>query len=256
MTMARVTDEVMAAAHSRIYAFLACAFADPDGTTLARLRQAAPVAAEALAIIGGTESRAALAAYCDAIEPLGDDDLAGSHHLVFGHGISGDCPPYEGEYGQPHIFQKTQALADNAGFFEAFGLAPATGFADRLDHIAVELEFLHVLAVKEAYALGRGHGAEQIAIVRDATRKYLNEHLGRWAPAFAARMEAKAHDSPYGALARLLAAFVADEKRAWDIAPVPTDLLPVAPQDDDGPTDCDGCATAAAGFATALRGEP
>ena len=254
--MTRVTDAVMATAHSQVYAFLARALSDPDSTTLAGLRQAAPIVAEALAIIGGTESRAAFAELSSAIERLGDDGIAAAHHLVFGHGVSGDCPPYEGEYGQPHIFQKTQTLADNAGFIEAFGLTPAAGFADRLDHIAVELEFLHVLAAKEAHGLAHGHGAERIAIVRDATRRYLNEHLGCWAPTFAARMEAKAQNGPYAALARLLAAFVADEKRMWDIAPAPADWVPTAPQGDDGPAGCEGCATAAAGIAAATRGGP
>jgi TorA maturation chaperone TorD len=253
--MTNVTEVMEATAHSQVYAFLAQAFADPDATTLAWLKQALPTAETALATIGGTKSRAALAAFCSEIDDLDKYILAAAHHRVFGHGVSGDCPPYEGEYGHPHIFQKTQSLADNAGFLEAFGLAPAPGLTDRLDHIAVELEFLHVLAAKEAYALAHGHGEERLAIVRDATRKYLKDHLGRWAPAFAARLESKAQDGPYAALARLLAAFIAEETLALDVVPVPAAAAPLAPQLDDELAICDGCAAASV-FNPAMRGEP
>ncbi len=253
--MTNVTNVMRATAHSQVYAFLAQGFADPNAATLAWLRQAVHTAETALAMIGGTESRMALAALHREIDGLDGDGLFAAHHRVFGHGVSGDCPPYEGEYGHPHIFQKTQSLADNAGFLLAFGLAPAPGLTDRLDHIAVELEFLHVLAAKEAYALAQGHGEERLAIVRDAMRKYFGQHLGRWAPAFAARLESKAQGGPYAALARLLAAFVEEEMRALDVAPVPATAGPVAPQSDDEPAVCDGCAVATV-FNPAMRGAP
>ncbi len=253
--MTIVTDVMGAKARSQVYAFLAQAFADPDAATLTWLKQALPTAEAALATISGTESCAALAAVRSEIDGLDEDELAAAHHRVFGHGVSGDCPPYEGEYGHPHIFQKTQSLADNAGFLEAFGLASAPGLTDRLDHIAVELEFLHVLAAKEAYGLAHGHGEERLAIVRDATQKYLRDHLGRWAPAFAVRLESKAQDGPYAALARLLTAFIEEETLALDAAPVPAAAALLVPQPDDDPAICNGCAAASV-FNPAMRGEP
>ena len=106
--MTAVTDVMRAGARSHVYAFLAQAYADPDAATLAWLKQTLPTAEAALATIGGTESRAALAAVCSEIGGLDEDELAAAHHRIFGHGVSGDCPPYEGEYGHAHIFQKTQ----------------------------------------------------------------------------------------------------------------------------------------------------
>lgn len=250
----KMVDGTEALARSQVYAFLAQAFADPDHGTLAWLKQAVPATETALTMIGGTESRAAFVAVHSEIDGLDEPALAAAHLGVFGHGVSGDCPPYEGEYGHPHIFQKTQNLADNAGFLAAFGLAPASGVADRLDHIAIELEFLHVLAAKQAYAIARRHGEERLAIVRDATRNYLRDHLGRWAPAFAARLESKAQAGLYAALARLLAVFVAEEMRGLGVTPIATDMAPLEPQDEDGPAACQGC-TAAAAFDTAVRGE-
>lgn len=251
--MTIVTAIIGAKARSLVYAFLTQAFADPDATTLAWLKETLPTAETALATIGGTESRAALAAFSGEIDGLDEGQFAAAHHRVFGYGVSGDCPPYEGEYGHPHIFQKTQSLADNVGFLEAFGLAPAPGFADRLDHIAVELEFLHVLAAKEAYALAHNHSEEQLMIVRDATRAYLTNHLGRWAPAFAARLRSKAQDGPYAALARLLGAFIAEETQALDVAPVLAASFASPP--DDGSAICEGCAAASV-FNPAMQGEP
>jgi TorA maturation chaperone TorD len=58
-------------------------------------------------------------------------------------------------------------LADVAGFYAAFELTPATARPDMEDHIAAELEFMSVLALKEAYA-----GAEELpgglTVTRDA----------------------------------------------------------------------------------------
>ncbi|KAB2849724.1 MAG: molecular chaperone TorD family protein [Hyphomicrobiaceae bacterium] len=252
--MTEMAAATAAAARSQAYAFLALAFADPDQQTQALLREMLPATDAALASVGSGQSRPALAAVGAELNALQEGELAAAHRRVFGLLVSGDCPPCEGEYGNAHIFQKTQSMADNAGFLRAFGLEPAPGFADRLDHISVELEFLHVLAAKEAYALARGHGEEQVAIVRDAARSYLKDHLGLWAPTFAARLEAKAEDGPYAALARLLAAFIAEEASTLGVALAPLQLRPVS-QSGDERSDCEGCAAATA-VNPVIRGEP
>ncbi len=238
--MTELPEAAEAAARSRVYAFLAEAFADPDPATLVRLREALPATEAALGLIGATESAAALAALGSEIGNLGESELADAHSCVFGLGVSGDCPPYEGEYGHAHIFQKTQCLADGAGFLRAFGLAASPAFKDRLDHISVELEFLHVLAAKETYALAQGHGEERLSIVRDAERKYLERHFGRWAPLFAARLESKAQSGPYAALARLLAAFVTEEMRALEVVPLAAGADMLDPQLEE-PAACEAC---------------
>ena len=244
-----------ATARSQIYAFLAQAFAEPDAASHAGLQAMLGAAEAALAVLDAAESRAAFAEVRAELERVDASERAAAHHRIFGHLVSGDCPPYESEYGNSHIFQKTHCLADHAGFLEAFGLAPAPGFADRLDHIAIELEFLHVLAAKEAYALAHGHGEERLTIVREAARKYVQDHVGRWVPAFAVRLEAKAQEGPYAALARLLAAFIAEETRELGITPVAASALAPEPQPDDGTAGCEGCLTGAE-LGPAMRGEP
>lgn len=253
--MSNETAIARATGRSRVYAFLAQALADPASTRGADLEQALLAAESALEILGETRSRAALVAVRRALEDLDEDELLAAYQRVFGHLVSGDCPPYEGEYGNAHIFQKSQCLADTAGFYQAFGLTLAPDLAERADHITVELEFLHVLAAKEAYALAQNHGSDRLAIVRDAIRRYLQDHLARWVPAFAARLESKANDGFYAALARLLSAFVAEEALRFGVTPGPATIVSGEMQGDDAPAGCEGCSVGAIPI-PAMRGEP
>ncbi len=150
-----------------------------------------------------------------------------------------DCPPYETQYGAAHIFMQTSELADIAGFYRACGLgAPER---ERVDHLAVELEFLGFLAGKEAHAraAGRGDRAEEC---RTMSAAFFRDHLGRWAPAFARRFASR---DP--ALSRSLGELLAREREDLGLsadAPPLVDLVPVAePAAEDlscgGGTPCD-----------------
>lgn len=113
------------------------------------------------------------------LEALESDYIA-----AFGHALSRECPPYETEYAGEHLFYQTQQLADIGGFYRAFGLDVADTAHERLDHIAVELEFLHLITAREAHAL-HTRDAENAHLCREAQRMFLQDHLGRWAPYFA-----------------------------------------------------------------------
>ena len=145
--------------------------------------------------------------------------LERAYTQCFGHAVSKDCSPCEAEYGQAHIFQKTHTLADVAGFYRAFGLDLAADSHERVDHISVELEFMHFLCLKEAYALAKNHPHEQLALCREAQSKFLRDHVCRWAFGFAHRVCAKASDTLYQGLGQLLAAFLAAELRALGMKP-------------------------------------
>ena len=138
------------------------------------------------------------------------EDMQTEHRGIFGHTISKECPPYETEYGNPHIFQQTQEMGDISGFYRAFGLERSEEAKDRLDHISVELEFMYFLTYKAAYALEH-HGAEQVEICQEAQRKFLQEHLSRWAPLFVRRLGEKAERGFYQELAVLTGDFLAFE---------------------------------------------
>jgi hypothetical protein len=86
-------------------------------------------------------------------------------------------------------------MGDIAGFYRAFGVELSKDIHERMDHLSVELEFMHFLAYKESYA--RCHdGAEKIQIVVDAQKKFVKDHIGRWVPLFA-RMLVKKADSGF-----------------------------------------------------------
>ena len=101
---------------------------------------------------------------------------------IFGHTVKGDCPPHELEYGElkaDRLFQPHR-LADIAAFYNAFGLEVIGD--ERVDHIAMECEFYAVLCAKEEVA------GEQVEFCRETQRKFLQEHLARWIPAFCRRV--------------------------------------------------------------------
>jgi DMSO reductase family type II enzyme chaperone len=136
--------------------------------------------------------------------------LQAEHRRVFG--LTGSqC--YETECGLPHEFRQSQEMADIAGFYRAFGFNIGGKVRERPDHISAELEFMHILTLKEAYAAEKGV-AERVEICVEAQRKFLQEHLGQWLGLLAESLARSAEEGPYLSLARFAAAFVeADAKR-------------------------------------------
>lgn len=132
-------------------------------------------------------------------------DLQSEHRRVFSNVITLDCPPYETLFGNDHVFGQAHVMGDIAGFYKAFGVELSRDVHERMDHLSVELEFMHFLAYKESYA--RCHdGSDKTQIVVDAQKKFVKEHIGRWVPLFA-KMLAKKADS---GLFRYIADFTAD----------------------------------------------
>jgi TorA maturation chaperone TorD len=83
-------------------------------------------------------------------------------------------------------------------------IAPET---ERVDHISAELEFMHLLAVKEAFAEVQ-ENLEGAEICRDAARLFLQDHLGRWYPKFCSRLREAAAGPVYVAAGQLLESFL------------------------------------------------
>jgi DMSO reductase family type II enzyme chaperone len=161
---------------------------------------------------------------------------------AFGHAARGPCPLNEIEYGelkadpliQPH------RLADLAAFYRAFNLEPAPDAHERMDHICFELEFMAVLAMKEAYALEHKHNQEQLEACHHAQKDFLREHLGRWTPAFTRRLSASAGSGTLGALARFTQEFIEAECKRFKVNPGSEDLL-LRPVDERSESLCDSC---------------
>lgn len=204
-------DRRPATARAALFRFLALAFSDPRPGSIAILKRDWPLTEVALGDLGlGRED-------CVGIVALDDAGLRRAHLAVFGHAISKDYPPYGAEYGQAHIFEKTQTLADVAGFYRAFGLELSEKVRDRPDHLALELEFMEFLCLKQVLAEGRTENPEQVTLCRDAQRAFLEAHLGIWAFSFAHRLGGRATAGPFADCARLLERFLTQELAAMGI---------------------------------------
>ncbi len=199
-----------------VYAFLARALAYPDATHRAALE------AEILPVLGGLRPvdeavATALVAAIQATEaPL--EDLRRAYGELFPPVGSSDCAAYEAPYRTRDLFQETEILADVAGFYRAHGLAVGGREHERPDHIAVELEFMAVVARKEAHALaelGRG----EVEICRSTQDAFLRDHLGGWGRAFGARLQRRATHPCYRATGELLDVWLASDMNARRIIP-------------------------------------
>ncbi len=122
--------------------------------------------------------------------------------------VATDCPPYEMYVSGSHIFQQTQDLADISGFYRAFGLEVSKDdTANRWDHIAVQLEFLHFLTYKQAFAI-ENHSDEEQQTCLMAKKKFLSTHIGRWIQAFSRAVEKKSPAGFYRQVTKLANDFV------------------------------------------------
>lgn len=176
------------------------------------------------------------------LDPSSYEDFAAAYLACFGHTVRGDCPMNEIEYGDikaDPLFQPHR-LSDLGAFFAAFGLELVPDPGQRIDHISIELEFMSVLAAKEAYAIEHQFDEDHIDLLRDAQKKFMREHLGRWTPAFARRLARMAQGTGLGALACFLGEFVRLECARWNLAPGSEDLL-LRPVDDAAERLCDSC---------------
>jgi len=147
-------------------------------------------------------------------------DLQDEHRRVFSNVITLDCPPYETLFGNDHVFAQAHVMGDIAGFYKAFGVELSRDVHERMDHLSVELEFMHFVAYKESYA--RCHdGAEKTRIVIDAQKKFVKDHIGRWVPLFSKMLVRKADYGFYRFIADLTADWMDFEVAFLGVTPQP-----------------------------------
>ncbi|MEE9298765.1 MAG: molecular chaperone TorD family protein [Acidimicrobiia bacterium] len=231
--MKRATAEERALARASMYRLLSLAFSYPTKDVHAQLEGALEVARVGATLVSD-EIAAGVKALERALAGTGARDLERSHQTVFTLSYSEDCPPYETAFSASHVFQQTQHQADVSGFYRAFGVRPD---GDRPDHLAVELEFAYLLALKEARAREEGDRSG-LDTTRAAHRTFLREHLARWAPLIAGRVVLAGGRDWHTAAGRLLAEFIGWEERFLRIGRVDRYRDEPAPPE---PTEADGC---------------
>ena len=120
--------------------------------------------------------------------------------------------PYESEHCKGHEFSKAHIMADIMGFYRAFGVLPD---CERCDHVATQLEFMHLLTIKEAHAARAGE-EDHARLCRDARRGFFTEHVANWSEPLAAELRGAAGSRRtsgfYQHLIDLFEVFVESEK--------------------------------------------
>lgn len=233
---------------SALYRLLSLACAYPSDDRIRALREEALPAAGIGAGVIDSELGRCLETLASLLSSLPLEELQSQYHRTFGHVSFADCPAYESAFGNANLFQQVQVMADVAGFYRAFGFTVSDSYRERVDHLAVELEFMHVLTYKEAFARVH-HGRDKVAICRRGQRRFWRQHLGRWLPAFTRLLGAKAEGGVYLALARLLEAFGEAEAKALGTASLAAPLKPgegASGLDGGCPWTDDGCPIAPA----------
>lgn len=221
---------------ARVYRALALLFREPDGESIAEasqrdlpeLRESLQRITKDVGLIG--EARA----LCDLLEGIDLGRLRHAHHGAFDESSGIRCAPTEMDQldGAPQLeLTRTFELADVAGFYKAFGVeVEPEGL--RADHVVTELEFMHLLAVKEAVALQEEGEGEHAQICRDASRAFLRDHLVRWAPRLGGLLAEANGDPVYAAAGRLLNGFVSFDALAIDADGAPVHVVEPALHDE------------------------
>jgi TorA maturation chaperone TorD len=224
------TQLVEATGRLAVYSLLSAGLAFPDHARLGVLGSRLVPAVAALLLPVSLED--VFASVSKSVP--GDLDVAREHHMaLFPPIASQDAPGYETGYRGDGIFQQAALIADVSGFYRAHGLRAGGSERERPDHVTVELEFMAVLARKEALALRDG-AEENVSVCRESAVSFLRDHLGCWAPAFGRRASAVTRSPWLGALGEMLALWVEADMKALDVQPaeVVEGPLPQEPPDD------------------------
>jgi nitrate reductase assembly molybdenum cofactor insertion protein NarJ len=151
-------------------------------------------------------------------------DLQSEYIAIFDNGRESN-PIYETEYDRRRAMAKGNELSDIAGFYKAFGfeLDASLDGMEMLDHAGIEFEFYALMLMKQVH-LEEANDAVGIEIVRDAGKKFLKSHLGRFIGSIARRpgVEASAF---YGGVFKWCAQLVAGECKRLELEVIPADWV-------------------------------
>ncbi len=126
------------------------------------------------------------------------------------------CPLFESAYHEGDVAPAGWVRAELDRSYARAGLELSSDIADPVDHVALELEFMALLAGREAQAWEQrsaaGDAATTTAWLLEQQRNFLDEHLCVWFPALTARLAAEDESSEYAALSRLANAFLIHDR--------------------------------------------
>ena len=205
-------EDLLAA--SQVYQFLSTCLLEPNKKALEMLNNEEYMAEvkSCISVSGNSEMLEAFELLQKALKGNDVENLEWGYRATFGGAtVAMDCPPYEMYYSGSQIWQQTQDLADISGMYKAYGIQmEEDSTTSRWDHVAVQLEFLHFLTYKLAYAI-ENHSEEEQESCRSGKKKFLYAHIGRWIKAFSTSVVKKTPEDFYRQAATLATVFVHKE---------------------------------------------
>jgi len=178
-----------------IYKLLSLALQWPDEQWMSTMRHALQMEHDMLPVLGDAFTELALV-------PL--EHIQAEYTNLFMNGFpTTPCPPYESHYCKSETVWEEVVV-----FYRRWGL---TSKREQPEHIAVELEFMHVLLS----ALETATDEEERSEVQVAVEAFGSKHLGRWAERFARDLVTHARLAFYRILGEVLAEFVQLERMRW-----------------------------------------
>ena len=204
-------------ARSVIYRLLSLGFLYPTSDLVATLRDEAGKTDKDAGMYGQWATRLTKV-FEDEVDQISISGLESAYARLFEASVQTPCPPYESQYGSINTFGMSRQLADVAGFYRAFGLKLSNTNKEMPDHISAEMEFMHILTLKEAHATMKGW-SDKISLTRDAQKKFLQYHLGRWTSAICTAIQKSADVKFYRELADITNSHIEREVSMFKITP-------------------------------------
>jgi putative dimethyl sulfoxide reductase chaperone len=173
--------------------------------------------AEALAAVAaGLPYAADFSALAGSAWSVGD--FAREYGALFEVGEDGPPVPIREELARPEGWSAKQELVR---FYDFFGYPLHPGQQWAPDHLSVELEFMHLLAFREAEA----RDEDEATTFACAQRDFLERHLSSWVPGRVTSVLAAARCAALRALFADLGAWL-ERDRAWRRATLPEEKRP------------------------------
>ena len=145
-------------------------------------------------------------------------DLARDYVRSFiGHGVNGHSAayPFESVHTSERRLLMQEARAEVLAIYRANNLKKDPSWKDCEDHIALELEFMQVMADRTAQALERDDVAAATAMLQ-TQRAFVRNHLANWVPILAGEIKLFAQTDFYLGLVELTLGFVQIEVETLD----------------------------------------
>lgn len=159
-----------------------------------------------------------IAAYLCGIWENTPIELAADYMRVFfGHGYNGHAAayPFESVYTSEKRLLMQGARDEVLALYRAAGLEKQESWKEGEDHIALELEYMQILANRSASALDVGDEDEAVALVR-SQQNFLDDHLMGWVPMMTVEMKKFARTDFYRGLAYLTDGLLSNDKELLD----------------------------------------